>query len=228
MNYIEIKKRILYVNNNRIDVIVCLFSSFRHKKTKILNLVSHSPVTNLPRQRQKPSGYNPIRSSNCDASIKSRRRTDPIRNNTNSGGGDSGYSEESFATTTNSSYIRPFHTSCPHCHCEQHSSFNNYKKSIENSSTDSSSSDTPINKEKYSSDFYYQLFQQKQALSSSRSYPHIKPLPKSTATTPTKPSIQQQQQRRSRALAVKRRRHLSCDSSLWAKTQRPNIIVRFK
>jgi len=46
-----------------------------------------------------------------------------------SGGGDSGYSEESFATR---SFQRPFHTSCPHCHCEQRSSFNNYKKKFFN------------------------------------------------------------------------------------------------
>ena len=62
------------------------------------------------------------------------------RHNTNSGGGDSGYSEDSFATTTISSHTRPLHTSCPHCHCEQRSSFNNYKNQIPNSSTDSSTS----------------------------------------------------------------------------------------
>ena len=31
-------------------------------------------MINLTRQRQKTSGPNPIRLSNCDASIKSRRR----------------------------------------------------------------------------------------------------------------------------------------------------------
>jgi hypothetical protein len=133
------------------------------------------------------------------------------RNNTNSGGGDSGYSEESFTTTTISSSKRPLHTSCPHCHCEQRSSFKNYKKSIENCSTDSSTSDTTID----TSQYYYQ---QKQSLSASRSYPHIKPLPKTTI----------EQQKRSRTIAAKRRRHLSCDSSLWTRTQRPTInLVTF-
>jgi hypothetical protein len=219
-------------------VIVCDYSYFYLEKQKFL--VSPSPILNLIHSRQKPSGLNPIRLSNCDASIslstnpkrpsrlssrKSPRKSDqqPIfsRNNTNSGGGDSGYSEESFATTTISSSKRPLHTSCPHCHCEQRSSFINYKKSMENSSTDSSTSDTTINKQINTPDFYYRLFQQKQLLSASRSYPHIKPLPK----TITKPSIQQ----RTKSIAAKRRRHLSCDSSLWTRTQtqQPINLVRF-
>jgi len=85
------------------NVIVCLFSSFLHKKIKLVNLVSHSPMINLTYQRQNPSGSNPIRLRNCDTSTKSRRRNDQQKNNTNCDG-DSGYSEESFATTTNSSY----------------------------------------------------------------------------------------------------------------------------
>jgi hypothetical protein len=138
------------------------------------------------------------------------------KTNRNSGGGDSGYSEESFATTTKSSSKPPLHKSCPHCHCEQRSSFNNYKKSIENSSTDSSTSDTIIN----TPQLYYEIFQEKQSLSTSRSYPHIKPLPKTT--------IQQQQQKRPRTIAAKRRRNLSCDSSLWRRTQtqQPMNLVR--
>ncbi|CAF1387065.1 unnamed protein product [Adineta steineri] len=156
-------------------------------------------------------------------STKSYRRNQQqilTRNNTSSGGGDSGYSEESFATTTLSSYIRrPLHTSCPHCHCEQRSSFKNYKKSTENYSTDSSTSDTTINKEIHSPDFYFRLFQQKQSLSASRSYPHIKPLPKTTIQSQiNKPSQQQQQQRQTKSRTAKRRRHLSCDSSLCSKT----------
>jgi hypothetical protein len=104
---------------------------------------------------------------------------------------------------------------------------NNYKKTNRNSSTDSSTSDTTINKEKHSPDFYFRLFQQKQSLTASRSYPHIKPLPKPTLQSQTsKPSTQQKQ--RTRALAAKRRRHLSCDSSLWtrAQTQQPSNEVR--
>ncbi|CAF1205320.1 unnamed protein product [Rotaria sordida] len=159
-------------------------------------------------------------------STKSHRRNNQeifSINNTNSAGGDSGYSEESFSTTT-SSYTRPLHISCPHCHCEQRSSFNSYKKSIENSSTDSPTSDTIINKQRNSSDFYYHLFQQKQALSASRSYPHIKPLPKTTIQSQTnKFAIKEQQQklphRQTRTKGAKRRRHLSCDGSLWPKTQ---------
>ncbi len=151
------------------------------------------------------------------SSQKSLRKVDQqtfSRNNTNSGGGDSGYSEESFATTTISSSKRPLHTSCPHCHCEQRSSFKNYKKSLENSSTDSSTSDTTTNTPQY----YHQLPQQKRSLSASRSYPHIKPLPKTT--------IQQtpQQQKRARTVAARRRRQLSCDSSLWARTQTQQSI----
>ncbi len=201
--------------------------------------ISHSPIVNLIPQRHKPSGSNPIRLSNCDASTslstdsksfnyssskKSSRKSDQqiySRNNTHSGGGDSGYSEDSFATTTISSSKRPLHTSCPHCHCEQRSSFQNYRKSIGNSSSDSSSSDTTIHKEINNEQFYYRPCQQKQSLSASRSYPHIKPLPK---TTTTKTPIQ-----RKRTMAIKRRRHLSCDSSLWTKTQpqQPINLVRF-
>ncbi|CAF3516404.1 unnamed protein product [Rotaria sp. Silwood1] len=226
--------------------------------------LSHSPISNSTHQRQKTSGLNRIRLSNCDASISlpiSHKRFDRLSstfinysdrnkkqnlstkshrrnyqeifsiNHTNSAGGDSGYSEESFSTTT-SSYTRPLHISCPHCHCEQRSSFNNYKKSIENSSTDSTTSDTIINKPMNSSDFSYHLFQKKQSLSASRSYPHIKPLPKTTIQSQIrKPSMQEQQQqqqpqsyRQTRTNGAKRRRHLSCDSSLWPKTQTQQSI----
>ncbi|CAF2503419.1 unnamed protein product [Rotaria sp. Silwood2] len=161
-----------------------------------------------------------------NSSTKSHRRNNQeiySINNKYNAGGDSGYSEESFSTTT-SSHTRPLHISCPHCHCEQRSSFNHYKKSIENSSTDSSTSDTIINKPMNSSDFYYHLFQKKHSLSASRSYPHIKPLPKTTIQSQqTKPSTQEQQQqqpqRQMKTNGAKRRRHLSCDSSLWPKTQ---------
>ncbi|CAF1103081.1 unnamed protein product [Adineta ricciae] len=113
-----------------------------------------------------------------------------------SGGGDSGYSEESFATR---SFRRPLHTSCPHCHCERRSSFNNYKKSRENSSTESS----PFDKEN---------------LLTSQSYPHIKPLPKVPL---------QSQQKLTRTLAEKRRRNLSCDGSLWTRlpTQKTTMMT---
>ncbi|UJR38409.1 hypothetical protein I4U23_031077 [Adineta vaga] len=154
------------------------------------------------------------------ASNKSHRRLKHhqifSRNNTNSGGGDSGYSEDSFATTTLSSYTRPLHTSCPHCHCEQRSSFHNYKTSMKKTSlTDSSTSDTTINKETLSSDYHFQFFHQKQSLSASRSYPHIKPLPKTNLHTQTMKHTNEQEQKRTKAFAAKRRRHLSCDSSFY-------------
>lgn len=106
-----------------------------------------------------------------------------------SGGGDSGYSEESFGAR---SFRRPLHTACSHCHCERRSSFSNYKKSRNNSSTESSPSDLGV----------------KERLHSSQSYPHIRPLPK--FSTQTKPP---------RTLLEKRRRNLSCDSSLWTRVQ---------
>lgn len=164
-----------------------------HKKS--IRLSNIDSTTSLSR---KPKRFNRLLSRKNDQDIY-------IRNNTNSGGGDSGYSEESFATTRISSLKRPLHTSCPHCHCEQRSSFNNYKKSIENSSTDSSTSDTTIN----TSQLYYKYYQNKQYLSSSRSYPHIKPLPKTN----------NEQEKKSKTISARRRRHLSCDSSLWTKTQ---------
>ncbi len=122
-------------------------------------------------------------------------------------GGDSGYSEESFATK---SFQRPLHTSCPHCHCEQRSSFNNYKKLSNNSSTESSPSDIILNKHKQKSS---------ENLLSSRSYPHIKPLQKLDL---------QSQQKIPRTLTDKRRRNLSCDGLLLTRpqTQKPMILVR--
>lgn len=131
-----------------------------------------------------------------------------------SGGGDSGYSEESFAGKP---FKRAIHTSCPHCHCEQRSSFNNYKKLKNNSSTESSPSDT-INtcNIKKSSDIDYC---NKENLLSSQSYPHIRTMPRVNF---------QSQQRITRTLADKRRRNLSCDGSLWMKTQtqKPTTSVR--
>jgi hypothetical protein len=177
------------------------------------------------------------------------------RHNMSSTGADSGYSEDSFALTRNSSHTRPLHTSCPHCHCEQRSSFSNYRKSMKTLSTESSTSDTTINKGALSAEFYSQHHhhhhhqqqqqqqqpqhhqhrqrqQEKQSLSTSRSYPHIKPLPKTDPSSPitasstqqqqqTHPQQQQQkQQRRTRSATTRRRRrHLSCDSSLWTKVQ---------
>ena len=230
MNLIENKNKIVHVNK-----IVCLFEKYlfifkrRRKKKQQQPIVSDSPIINLIHQRQKSSEHNSIRLSNCDASISlsnnlsnrkcsSKKLNEKIllRTNTNSGGGDSGYSEDSFVTTTISSLKRPLHTSCPHCHCEQRSSFKNYKKSIENYSTDSSSSssDTTIN----TSQVYYKYFKQKQSLSASRSYPHIKPLPKTII-----------QPKKIKTIPTKRRRHLSCDSSLWTKiqTQQPINLVIF-
>jgi hypothetical protein len=112
--------------------------------------------------------------------------------------GDSGYSEESFATR---SFRRPLHTSCPHCHCEQRSSFNNYKILRKNSSSTSSPSD---------------IILPKQNLLSSQSYPHIKPLPKINLQT---------EQKITRTLTDKRRRNLSCDGSLWTRTQTQKPIT---
>lgn len=159
-------------------------------------------------------------------STKSHRRSKQqtfARNNTSSGGGDSGYSEESFATTTLSSYTRPLHTSCPHCHCEQRSSFHNYKRAMKkasSSSTDSTTSDTTRNKKFHSPDVYFRFLEQKQSLSASRSYPHIKPLPKANVTKLShEPQDQQaQQHKRAKTFAAKRRRHLSCDSPLYSRT----------
>lgn len=197
--------------------------------------ISNSPVICSNRQRQKASGLNSIRLSNCDASISlsttnsnkqfhrlsSKKSQQSIsRKQMHSGGGDSGYSEESFV----SSLKRPLHTSCPHCHCEQRSSFNHYQKSTKHSSssssstTDSSLSDTTIHKNVNSTDLYYHLFQQKQSLSASRSYPHIKPLPR-TIQNSSNPSSQQPRKRTKSLSAKRRRRHLSCDGSLWTKTQ---------
>lgn len=227
-------------------------------------LVLHSPVVSLNRQRQKASGLNSIRLSNCDASVSlsttnsnkqihrlsSKKSQQSFRRNQmQSGGGDSGYSEESFATTTISSLKRPLHTSCPHCHCEQRSSFNHYQQKLTkhsssssssstsssaatSSTADSSLSDTTIHKNVNSTDLYYHLFQSKQVLSASRSYPHIKPLPKTIPNQPTN-SSQQQQRKRTRSLNVRRRRHLSCDGSLWTKPQpsqqqqQTNLVIDF-
>ncbi|CAF0956533.1 unnamed protein product [Rotaria sordida] len=122
-----------------------------------------------------------------------------------SGGGDSGYSEESFVTK---SFKHSLHTSCPHCHCIQHSSFNNYKKlQKNNSSTESSPSDI-INKNEIKNlsniDYY-----NKENLSISQSFPHMEILPKVNF---------QSKQKITRTLTDKRRRNLSCDGSLWMRT----------
>jgi hypothetical protein len=217
--------------------IVCYLYTFSHRLI-IFFLVSHSPIISLTHQRRKLSDCNgAIRHTRFDRlsstlvnysdknkhlSRKSQRRKQFEQQifstlSRNSGGGDSGYSEESFATR---SCRRPLHTSCPHCHCERRSSFNNYKKLRNNSSTESSPSDIITNKEiKLSTDFDYQISQDKQNLLSSQSYPHIKPLPKINI---------QPQQRITRTLTDKRRRNLSCDSSLWTRTQRQTTLVRNK
>ena len=171
-----------------------------------------------------------------NASTKSSRRNDQqsfstlSRHNTSSGGGDSGYSEDSFAATNMFlSQTRPLHTSCPHCHCEQRSSFVNVSKSQKSLSSESSTSDTTINKETLSSDPHSHRCRDKHSLSASRSYPHIKPLPKTTTTTTSQTSQSSPQQRPSRTLTAKRRRrrrHVSCDSSLWPKAEKqPSIDV---
>ncbi|CAF3555876.1 unnamed protein product [Rotaria socialis] len=126
---------------------------------------------------------------------------------------DSGYSEENFATR---SCKRSLHTSCPHCHCEQRSSFDNYKKLRNNSSTESSPSDIVIKNEirKSSDTDCYN----NENVFASQSYPHIKSISKTNI---------QAQQKLTRTLLEKRRRNLSCDSSLWMRTQtqKPTILT---
>jgi len=185
----------------------------------IRNLALHSPIIGLSQCRRKLSAsttshtrFDRLSSTlinYSDTNKKSHRRKNGKQNDQqifatlsrHSGGGDSGYSEESFATR---SYRRPLHTSCSHCHCEQRSSFNNYKKLRINSSTESSPSDKEIKK---SSDIDYY---NKDNLLSSQSYPHIKPLPKTTI---------QSQPKLTRTLTDKRRRNLSCDGSLGTRMQ---------
>ncbi len=168
-------------------------------------LASHSPIKNLSYSHRKCSNDVPshtrfdrlsstlVNYSNPKKQSLHRKQFDqPIFSTLShhSGGGDSGYSEESFATK-----------SCPHCHCQQRSSFHNYRKLLnKNSSTDSSPSDI-----RKSSD----------NLLSSRSYSYIPPIEKS-------------QQKVIRTLTEKRRRNLSCDASIWSRpqTQKPIIIVR--
>ncbi|UJR07729.1 hypothetical protein I4U23_012014 [Adineta vaga] len=200
-------------------------------KTKF-NDSFHSPIIGLQSHRQKLSNG----ALNCnrfdrlsstlvhytDPNKTTHRRNNRQQNgqqmsstlSRSSGGGDSGYSEESFGTR---SFRRPLHTSCPHCHCERRSSFNNYKKSRQNSSTESSPSDLIVaNQErKKSSDIDYYS---KENLLSSQSYPHIKPLPKVNT---------QLQQKPKRTLAEKRRRNLSCDGSLWTRipAQKPIMMT---
>ena len=85
---------------------------------------------------------------------KERHRTRPP--SISQGGADSGYSEDSLPAG-----LRPLHMSCPHCHCEQHSSFSTYPKSVKDLSTSVSS--TTIDDKASAS------------LSTSRSYPHLPP-----------------------------------------------------
>ncbi|CAF1026779.1 unnamed protein product [Adineta steineri] len=184
----------------------------------------HSPIIDIMQCRQKLSNTRFDRLSSTlvnyaeTTNKKSHRRTIRKQNDQHkfstlshySGGGDSGYSEESFATR---SFQRPLHTSCPHCHCERRSSFNNYKKLRNNSSTESSPSDIIINNEmkKLSND--NKNSSSKDNLLSSQSYSHIKPLPKT--------NIQSQ-----RTLAEKRRRNLSCDGLLWTRVQTQKPITK--
>ena len=215
-----------------------------------VSLVSHSPIVCLNACHRKLSEGNATNShihfdrlasnlvsysdhqrrhSQENLSRKSQRRTytdQPLvvsaystvsRRNTNSGGGDSGYSEESFATK---SCQRPLHTSCPHCHCEQRSSFVNYRKSRTDSSAESSPSDIqrhpPL---RFATSIDYQVHDERENLLISRSYPHMRSLPKA-AVVQSQPAVH-------RTLAERRRRNLSCDNSLWTRTQtqRPVALV---
>ena len=221
--------------------------STKRRKQKFSHLVSHSPITNFTDRRQKSLGSNGIRLSNCNAAaadlsrshkrfnclsskwINHQRKQNLLitsleennqqifsRNNTSSRGGDSGYSEESFAVTT-SPYSRPFHTSCPYCRCEQRSSFTNYRRPEENSCSDSSTSHVTIHKQLNPQLFHNELFGRQQPLSASRSYPHIKPLPKTI-------KLPMQQQRRTQTIGTKRRRHFSCEGSFNSKAQAQQFI----
>jgi len=178
----------------------------------IFILAIHSPIKNLTYSHGSRSHTRFDRLSSTLVNYSNIKTQSPHRKQIfstlshQSGGGDSGYSEESFATR---SFQRPLHTSCPHCHCERRSSFNNYKKLSNNnfSSTESSPSD---------------IIRIKNAQKSSEnllSYSHIKPLQKLNL---------QSQQKITRTLTDKRRRNLSCDGSLWTRpqTQKAIILVR--
>ena len=133
----------------------------------------------------------------------------------NSAGADSGYSEESFPSR---STHRPSHTSCPHCHCEQRSSFNNYQKSRARPSTSADRIVHPL--VKLSSDSESNSSDERNHFLSSRSYPHIKPLPnKIDFQTENRSSRQTNDQRQRR-----RRRNLSCDGSLWTRVESQKSI----
>lgn len=155
------------------------------------------------------------------------------RQNTNSAGGDSGYSEENFGLIRHSSQFRSLHKSCPHCHCEQRSSLiNNYSnKTNRQILNDSSTSDTTINIDDIlTPDLSTRSNRDSRFLSTSRSYPHIKPLPKSKISANVETSSEEQV-RRARTLTNRRRtrrRHLSCDSSLWTnvQTRKNNVLVK--
>lgn len=128
-------------------------------------------------------------------------------------GGDSGYSEESFAAR---SCKRSLHTSCQVCHCEQRSSFKAYKKLRNNSTTQSSPSDI-INKNEQQKSSHIE-YHNGENLFASQSYSHIKSITTSNL---------QAKQKVTRTLRDKRRRNLSCDSSLWmrSQTQKPTALV---
>ena len=179
------------------------------------NLISYSDPQrrhsqeNLPRKSQ--------RRTYTDQPLVASTYSTVSRQNTNSGGGDSGYSEESFATK---SCQRPLHTSCPHCHCEQRSSFINYRKSRTDSSAESSPSDIQRNPPlRFATTNDEQRLDARENILISRSYPHIRSLPKA--------AIVQSQPPAHRTLAERRRRNLSCDNSLWTRTQtqRPVALV---
>ncbi len=214
MNFIEI------INNcKKHGEEIVGFSSVYSPIHILAILVSHSPIKSLTYSHRKCSNDAPShtrfdRLSSTLVNYSNPKKKSPHRKHVDqqqifstlsrhSGGGDSGYSEESFATRP---FQRPSHTSCPHCHCEQRSSFDNYKKISDQSSTESSPSD--IQK---SSDHFL----------SSQSYPRIKPIPR--LTLPSQPKL-------TRTLTEKRRRNLSCDGSLWTRPaiQKPVLLVRFE
>ena len=165
-------------------------------------LVSQSPLKNLPSQSRRKLSADPpshtrfdrlstnlIDYSNTKKNKSSHAQVFSTLSH-HSNGADSGYSEESFLTSRTCQ--RPIHTSCPHCHCEQRSSFNSYQKLPKTtiSSSDSSPSDLPKSYENLS---HSQL--------------------KSSQTRP------------SRTLQDKRRRNLSCDGSLWSRSQQHKAIA---
>ena len=183
-------------------------------------LASHSPTKNLTysHSTRNHTRFDRLSStlvtySNSTKNSSHRKQCEQQLFSTlsyHSGEADSGYSEESFPTK---SIQQRLHRSCPHCHCEQRSSFNNYKKFLNNSSSDSSPSDIIIhNKE---------LEKSSENLFCSQSYSHIKPLKKLNI---------QSKQKLTRTLTDKRRRNLSCDGSLWSRPQpqKPILLVRIK